>query len=102
MEFRSVDDVARLTDTIGAYVAEAIDVEAAGLKVAASELVLVEELETRLDADAALKAAFDALTPGRQSEYNLHFSNAKRSETRASRVEKYAAKILDGRGLRDR
>jgi uncharacterized protein YdeI (YjbR/CyaY-like superfamily) len=103
IRFTSVDDVARLTDTVKAYIGEAIDVEEAGLEVGpAPELHLVEELQDRLDRDPALKAAFEALTPGRQREYNLYFSGAKQAATRASRVEKYARKILDGKGFRDR
>ena len=103
MCFRSVDDVARLADTVAAYVSEAIAVENAGLHVGpAPDLVLVDELEVRLSGDHALRAAFDALTPGRQREYNLYFSDAKQSATRSSRVEKYAPKILAGKGFRDR
>ena len=103
MCFRSVDDVARLADTVAAYVSEAIAVENAGLHVGpAPDLVLVDELEVRLSGDHALRAAFDALTPGRQREYNLYFSGAKQSATRSSRVEKYAPKILAGKGFRDR
>ena len=103
IRFTSVDEVARLTDTAKAYIDEAIDVEEAGLQVdPAPELVLVEELQARLDHDPALKAAFEALTPGRQREYNLYFSGAKQATTREARVEKYAPKILDGKGFRDR
>ena len=51
---------------------------------------------------ADVPAAFDALTPGRQREYNLYFSDAKQARTREARVEKHARKILDGKGLRDR
>jgi uncharacterized protein YdeI (YjbR/CyaY-like superfamily) len=60
------------------------------------------ELQTRLDDDPELKAAFESLTPGRQREYHLYFSSAKQAKTRQARVEKYAQKILDGKGLRDR
>ncbi|MCY8130917.1 YdeI/OmpD-associated family protein, partial [Bacillus spizizenii] len=49
----------------------------------------------------ALKTAFEALTPGRQRAYILHFSQAKQSKTREARVEKYVQKILDGKGLKD-
>lgn len=101
--FRSVDDVHRLAAVIPDYVAAAIAVEAAGLTVGpAPETVLVAELEARLDRDPKLRAAFAALTPGRQREYNLHFADAKQAKTREARVEKYAEKILSGRGLRDR
>jgi uncharacterized protein YdeI (YjbR/CyaY-like superfamily) len=101
--FSSVDDVDRLAVTVAAYVDEAIEVEEAGLEVGPPpELVFVAELQHRLDDDPGFKAAFEALTPGRQREYNLYFSDAKQSETRAARVDKYADKILAGRGFRDR
>ena len=103
IEFTSIDDVARLADTVEAYVKEALDVEEAGLEVGpAPEPVLVEELRDVLDEDPSLRAAFEALSPGRRREYNLYFSGAKQARTRESRVEKYRRKILDGRGLRDR
>ena len=103
MTFTSVDDVTRLADTVTAYLAEAIHVEESGLEVGpAPELVLVDELQDRLDGDPAFRAAFEALTPGRQREYNLYFSDAKQATTRAARVEKYAPRIFAGKGLRDR
>jgi uncharacterized protein YdeI (YjbR/CyaY-like superfamily) len=103
LRFTSVEDVARLADTVQAYVGQAIAVEEAGLEVgAAPELVLVEELENRLGKDPALKAAFEALTPGRRREYNLYFSDAKQAKTREARVERYAQSIVDGKGFRDR
>lgn len=103
IEFRSVAEVDRLADTVAAYVQEAIEVQRAGLKVdPAPELVLIEELQNRLDADPALESAFKSLTPGRQREYNLHFSNAKQAKTRIGRITKYVPKILAGKGLRDR
>ncbi len=103
LRFTSVEDVARLTDTVTAYIAEAIDVEDAGLEVGpAPEVVVVEELQHRLDQDPELMAAFEALTPGRRREYNLYFSDAKQAKTRQARVDKYARKILDGKGFRDR
>lgn len=103
MRFTSVDDVARLTDTIKAYVDEAIDVEAAGLEIGpAPELILVEELQNRLDQDAGFRAAFESLTPGRQRGYNLYVSDAKQAKTREARVDKCAPKILEGKGLHDR
>ena len=101
--FRSIDDANRLADTVKAYVEEAIDVEEAGLQVApAPVLPPPEELQNRLETDPAFKAAFEALTPGRQREYNLYFSDAKQSKTRNARVDKDAPKILAGKGFRDR
>lgn len=101
--FRSTDDVARLAGTITAYIAEAIEVEEAGLEVGpAPEVTFVHELQQRLDLDATFRTAFEALTPGRRREYNLHFSEAKQAATREARVEKCAPKILAGKGFRDR
>jgi uncharacterized protein YdeI (YjbR/CyaY-like superfamily) len=103
MQFTSVEDVERLAGTVKAYVDEAVDAEEAGLEVGpAPELQLADELQNRLDEDPALKAAFEALTPGRQREYNLHVSQAKQAKTRETRVDKFVPKILDGKGFRDR
>jgi len=103
IEFTSEENVARLAAVVQGLVAEAIDVAEAGLEVdPVPELVLVAELEERLDEDPALRAAFEALTPGRQREYNLYFSGAKQAETRRFRIEKHADKILAGKGMRDR
>jgi len=103
IQFTSVQDVQRLTDTVKAYIDEAIEIEQGGLAVApAPEPILVEELQNRVDQDPALKAAFQSLTLGRRREYNLYFSSAKQASTREARVEKYAQKILDGKGFRDR
>jgi uncharacterized protein YdeI (YjbR/CyaY-like superfamily) len=62
---------------------------------------MAEEFKNKLDANASLKKAFYALTPGRQRAYLLHFSSAKQSKTRAERVEKSTALILAGKGLND-
>lgn len=103
VRFTSTDDVARLAGTVTALVEAAIDVEDAGLQVEpAGAPDLPEELRRRLDEDAALRSAFEALTPGRQREYAIHVSGAKQAATRAARVDKHAARILAGKGLRDR
>ena len=103
IRFTSVEEVTRLAETVEAYVEEAIAVEEAGRKVGpAPEPVLVAELQSRLDRDPGLKAAFEALTPGRRREYNLYFSGARQAKTREARVEKYVGRILDGMGFRDR
>jgi uncharacterized protein YdeI (YjbR/CyaY-like superfamily) len=48
-----------------------------------------------------LKEAFNSLTPGRQRGYILHFSSAKQSSTRQSRIEKCIPRIFKGKGLSD-
>lgn len=104
IRFRSLAEVKKLEPTIKAYVRQAIEVERAGKKVAfkkTEDFELPEELASALAKNAKLKAAFAALTPGRQRAYIFHFSQAKRPETRAARVAKHAPRILKGLGLND-
>jgi uncharacterized protein YdeI (YjbR/CyaY-like superfamily) len=105
IRFTDVDRIVELESVIKAYIQEAIEVEKAGLKVeykSVSEFDVPEEFQSQLDDDPALKAAFEALTPGRQRGYLLYFSGAKQSKTRMSRVEKYIPKIFEGKGFHDR
>jgi uncharacterized protein YdeI (YjbR/CyaY-like superfamily) len=100
--FTSVEQVSELAGVVKAYIKEAIDLEDLGVKAAPSPpLVLVEELQQRLKSDRALKKAFEALTPGRQREYNLYFSDAKQATTRQGRIDKFAPRILEGKGMRE-
>jgi uncharacterized protein YdeI (YjbR/CyaY-like superfamily) len=104
IRFTSVQEIAKLKTTLKAYIYEAIEVEEAGLKVElkkTKEFTMPEEFKKRLNKSRALKTAFEALTPGRQRGYLLHFSSAKQSKTREARVEKYVEKILVGKGLED-
>ena len=100
--FTSVADIVAVEAALKAYILEAIDLEKAGKKVdfkPAAAFPIPAEFQARLDADPALKAAFHALTPGRQRGYLLHFAGAKQSATRAARVDKCAPMIFDGVGL---
>ncbi len=104
IRFTSVKQILEMEATLKAYIYEAIEVEKAGLKVElkkTTEFNMPEEFQAKLNASSALKAAFDALTPGRQRGYLLHFSSAKQAKTREARVEKYIPKILEGKGLED-
>jgi uncharacterized protein YdeI (YjbR/CyaY-like superfamily) len=104
LRFSTVAEVIRLKSTIKAYIEEAIDLERSGAKVPvkkATDLAIPEELQARLDTNPTLKKAFDALTPGRRKGYIFQISAAKRSTTRASRVDKYTPQILAGKGLND-
>jgi uncharacterized protein YdeI (YjbR/CyaY-like superfamily) len=68
----------------------------------AAEMTLPEELAAQFKIDRAFEAAFRALTPGRQKGYIYFISEAKQSKTRESRIEKYRAHILAGKGMMDR
>jgi uncharacterized protein YdeI (YjbR/CyaY-like superfamily) len=104
VRFTNLRQVVKLKQKLQAYVYEAIEVEKAGLKVEfkdKSKLVFPEEFQNILKKNAALKAAFNALTPGRQRAYNLYFTAPKLSRTREARVEKSIKQILKGKGLND-
>ncbi len=103
IKFTGVKEIAKMEPVLKAYIYEAIEIEKAGIKPEKTntELILVEELQKKLDEFPALKAAFNALTPGRQRAYNLHFSAPKQSNTREARIEKYIPLILSGKGIND-
>ncbi|MDN3363725.1 YdeI family protein [Priestia megaterium] len=104
VRFTNVQEIVEKEAVLKAYIYEAIEVEKAGLKVKAKkpeELIIPEELQHKFDEIPALKDAFTTLTPGRQRAYILHFSAAKQSKTRESRVEKCIPNILNGKGLND-
>lgn len=104
MRFTSVREIKELAPIVKAYIHEAVAVEKAGLKVAlkgTAEFPLPAEFERKLKAMPALKKAFQALTPGRQRGYLLHFASAKQARTREARIEKHLERILDGKGLDD-
>jgi uncharacterized protein YdeI (YjbR/CyaY-like superfamily) len=104
VRFTELDEIVELEPVLKAYIQEAIEIEKAGLKVdlkPTAEFKMAEEFKQKLDADAALKTAFESLTPGRQRAYLLHFSAPKQSATRLARVEKCLQQILAGKGLND-
>lgn len=104
IRFTNVQEIVEMETILKAYIHEAIEVEKAGLEVdfkKDTEYKIPEELQNKFDEIPALKAAFEALTPGRQRAYILYFSQAKQSKTRESRIEKYMEKILNGQGLKD-
>jgi len=104
IRFTSKAQIIEMEATIKAYIYEAIEVEKAGLEVKlkkTSEFDMAEEFQAKLDENQDLKKAFEALTPGRQRGYLLHFSGAKQSKTRIARIEKCIPKIFEGKGLND-
>lgn len=104
LRFTTVDEIHDLKATIKAYIYEAIDLQRQGIEVVFAKgppTDMPEELLAAFIEQAALKSAFDALTPGRQRAYVNYFSQAKRSSTRRDRVERMSQRILDGYGLLD-
>lgn len=104
IRFTNVKGITDQAVVLKTYIFQAIEVEKAGLKVElkkTTEFAVSDEFQQKLDALPALKKAFEALTPGRQRAYLLHFLQPKQSQTRLARVEKYIPQILDGKGLND-
>ncbi len=105
IKFTSAQEIAALRPTLKKYISEAIKVEESGKKVALkkiSEYAVPEELQARLDANAALRAAYEALTPGRRKSYIFHVAGAKQATTREARAERCVPMILSGRGFNER
>jgi uncharacterized protein YdeI (YjbR/CyaY-like superfamily) len=104
IRFTNVKEITKLKSVLKEYIYETIEVEKAGLKVKlkkTADFKMPEELQKKLSKTPALKKAFNALTPGRQRAYIFYFSQAKQSKTRETRIEKYAKKIMAGKGLED-
>ncbi|MDQ6472315.1 YdeI/OmpD-associated family protein [Flavobacterium sp. LHD-80] len=104
IRFTSLKEIVDLKPILKTYIYQAIEIEKAGLKVnlkKTSDFPVSEEFQKKLNEDPELKKAFEALTPGRQRAYLLHFSQPKQAKTREARVEKHTQNILDGKGLND-
>ncbi|RHX80854.1 YdeI/OmpD-associated family protein [Leptospira yasudae] len=104
IRFTNVQEIVKKKSVLKTYVKEAAEVEKAGLKVdfkKTKDFKVPDEFLNPLEDNPALKAAFDALTPGRQRGYLLHFAAPKQPKTRESRVEKCIPLILKGKGLND-
>jgi uncharacterized protein YdeI (YjbR/CyaY-like superfamily) len=96
--------VRELESDIRSYIFEAIEVEKAGLTVqlkTIDEYDLPDELILKMEELPGFKAAFQALTPGRQRGYIIYFSQPKQSATRMARIEKSMDQIYQGIGIHD-
>jgi uncharacterized protein YdeI (YjbR/CyaY-like superfamily) len=104
IRFTNLDEIIDLKSVLKTYIFEAVEIEKAGLKVhlkKTAEFPVSDEFQQKLDENSELKKAFEALTPGRQRAYLLHFSQPKQAKTRESRVEKCIPLIFEGKGLND-
>lgn len=104
IRFANLQEIIEMKAVLKSYIFEAIEVEKAGLKVElkkTKEYEVPEEFQAKLDMNPALKTAFEALTPGRQRGYLLHFASAKQAKTREARIEKVIPQIFEGKGLTD-
>ncbi|SHF74750.1 YdeI/OmpD-associated family protein [Flavisolibacter ginsengisoli] len=104
IRFTGINQIKQQKAIIKDYIKEAVAIQRSGKKVSLKEtkdFSFPEELAIKLKEDKDLHNAFYALTPGRQRSYLFYFGQAKQSQTRVSRIEKYVPKILDGKGIDD-
>ena len=102
LRFKNLEEIVKAKKVIKAYMAEAIAVEEAGIEVPMKKPVPVElpaDIAAAMKKIPGLSVAFKKLTPSCQREYMMYFESAKKAETRVSRVEKYAEKILSGKRM---
>jgi uncharacterized protein YdeI (YjbR/CyaY-like superfamily) len=104
IRFGANTQVSRLAPAIASYLRESMGYAEAGLKPAktANDIELPDELVEALDADPELAEAFHLLTPGRKKSYVINLGAAKTSATRVSRIVKFRAHILAGKGAAER
>jgi uncharacterized protein YdeI (YjbR/CyaY-like superfamily) len=102
LRFKNMDEIVKAKKLIKSYMNEAIAVEESGVEVPMKKPVAAEipkDIAAAMKKIPGLTVAFKKLTPSAQHEYMLHFDGAKKEETRFSRVEKYADKILAGKRM---
>ena len=102
LRFKNMEEIVKAKRIIKAYMKDAIAIEEAGIQVPMKKpvpLELPKDIADAMKKISGLTAAFKKLTPSCQREYLLYFDSAKKAETRVSRVEKYAAKILSGKRM---
>ena len=90
---------------IKAYVKEAIEIQTQGKEIKPDRnkpLIIPPELKKALSKNTKVRIAFDQLTKGRQREYADYIAEAKREETKASRLKKILPMITAGASLHDK
>lgn len=89
----------KLRADLGVEIGDALDVVIA-LDTAPRDVEVPQVLATALGDDPAAKAAFDALAPSHRKEFARWIEEAKREETRSSRVEQTLQMLREGRTRR--
>ncbi|MDF1565216.1 MAG: DUF1801 domain-containing protein [Deltaproteobacteria bacterium] len=105
LKFTELSQVKARKKQIQALLAQAIAVAESGARVdrpSRPAEPLPRELEEALARDAALREAWEALTPGRRRSHLLHLNQAKQAKTRLPRIERQREAILAGRGFNER
>lgn len=104
IHFKEIGDIDE--SVINRYLQETIDNQRNGLTVQITRPVkkgpLPLELSNFLKEDTSIADSFSRLTAGRQQEYAVYISSAKRAQTKSDRLKKITPLILEGKGLNDK
>lgn len=105
LRFTSVEEILGLEAVIRSFILEAKDHVKSGQKTEqlnnVTTIPFPQELIAILDTDPPFNQAFQALTPGRQRAYLMHFTSTKSSETRITRINRFRPRIMAGKGMND-
>ena len=104
VKITSCSQIEKLRPALMDLITLAIALEGSGFQPPKQTPDAMEQPQELLDAfrkEPDFQRSFEALTPGRQRGYLLHFAGAKQSKTRADRIEKHRARIFEGLGLHD-
>lgn len=105
VKLRSMLEFTQQKPVIEDLIQQALQLAKDGKKVAYDKSVMPDwpdELIETFELDPEYQEAFEALTPGRQKGYLLHFNQAKQAKTRVSRIAKVRDKVMAGKGMQDR
>lgn len=105
VKFKSLAEFNQRQQAVSELIKQAISNAKAGKQVIYDPNELPDycaELIETFELDPEYHEAFEALTPGRQRGYLLHFNQAKQSKTRDNRIAKARDKVLLGKGMQDR
>lgn len=103
VRFTDASQIKKTLPLLKAMINEAIEVEKKGLRIEVVQhtIDIIPELKEAFKKNPLLEKAFNSLTPGRQRGYHIYFSQAKQSNTRTSRIQKYTPHIFAGKGMQD-
>ncbi|MEQ9166238.1 MAG: YdeI/OmpD-associated family protein [Fulvivirga sp.] len=100
--FESIDEID--PKLIKKYVLDSVDNFKAGkeIKPQKKPLIIPDELKEAMAQDSELSEAFDSLTLTYKREFAEYVGDAKREETRKTRLEKVVPMIKEKKGLHDK
>ena len=103
--FNSIEEINKEEPLIVHYIQEAIANQKAGKEIKPEKnqtLILPDELKELLARNSDLAEKFEALNRTKRQDFATYIAEAKKIETRMSRLEKITPMIKGGIGLSDK